>query len=409
MVSVYLEWGYLMTGKLKRWFSIWKAQFQLQNIENRRCGAQDGILLIKLDAIGDFIIWLDSAKEYRKLFPQKKISLMCNEICRPIAENTGYFDKILAVDMKKLETDRGYFQQMTDGLKKLSFDMLIQTEYSRTLHMDMLAASISAREKVGYECDESRLNLSRRLLFHRNRKRVDSIYDRMIPADSPTKMELKRNADFLRGLGLTDFKSATPRLQVMEEKRALVPKEPYFVIFPGGSSRIKSWRTERFSEIIDYILDKTEWSAYICGSQGERELYEQIVRHGNRKEKIINYCGKTDLLELAEVVRNARLVISNDTSGIHYAAATGTKAVCIMGDQSYGRFLPYDADVNNDCIVACDAGLGCRGCVHKGMTLRCVLYLLRKGCYLCVDSVDVERVKRAVDEVLLKGEQTGNL
>lgn len=389
-----------MIGKLKRWFSIWKAQFQLRNIENQRCEAQGGILLIKLDAIGDFILWLDSAKEYWKLFPQKRIFLLCNEICRPIAESTGYFDKVLSVDMKSLETDRDYYQQITDELKELSFDMLIQTEYSRTLHMDMLAAAIPAREKVGYECDESRLNLSRRLLSRRNRKRADHIYDRIIPADSLTKMELKRNADFLRELGLADFQSATPRLRVIEEKQTLVPREPYFVIFPGGSSRIKSWRTERFAEVIDYVLDKTEWRAYICGSRGETGLYEQIAGHSNRKEKIINYCGKTDLLELAEVVRNARLVISNDTSGIHYAAATGTKAVCIMGDQSYGRFLPYDADINNDYVVACDAGLRCKGCVYKGMTLKCVAYLLRKGCYLCVDSVDVERVKRAVDEVL---------
>lgn len=389
-----------MIGKMKRWFSIWKAQFQLRNIENRRCGARDEILLIKLDAIGDFIIWLDSAKEYRKLFPQKNIYLFCNEICRLIAESTGYFDKVLTVDVKKLEIDRNYLKRTMNGLKDFSFDMLIQTEYSRTLHMDMLAASIPAREKIGYQCDESRLNLSRRLVSGRNRKRADCIYDRIIPAESHTKMELKRNADFLRGLGLTEFKSATPRLRVMEEKAGLVPKEPYFVVFPGGSSRIKSWRTEQFSEIINYVLDKTEWRAYICGSQGERELYDQIVQYSRREERIINYCGKTDLLQLAEVVRNAGLVISNDTSGIHCAAATGTNAVCIMGDQSYGRFLPYDADVNKDCVVVCDAGLGCRGCVHKRMTLKCIAYLLRKGCYLCVDSVDVETVKHAVDNVL---------
>lgn len=391
-----------MIGKLKRWFSIWKAQFQLRNIENRRCEAQDGILLIKLDAIGDFIIWLDSAKEYRKLFPQRKISLLCNEICRVIAESTGYFDEIFTVNMKELETDREYFRQITDGWKVLSFDMLIQTEYSRTLHMDMLAASIPARKKVGYECDESRLNLSRRLLLRGNRKRADLIYDRIIPSDGSTEMELKRNGEFLRGLGLKEFKSATPRLQVMEGKQTLVPVEPYFVIFPGGSSRIKSWRTERFSELIDYILGKTDWRAYICGSREEKGLYEQIVRYSDRKERIADYCGRTDLLELAEVVRNARLIISNDTSGIHYAAATGTKAVCIMGGQSYGRFLPYDADVNSDCVVACDAGLRCRGCVHKGMTLKCIAYLLRKGCYLCVDSVDVETVKRAVDNLLFR-------
>ena len=40
------------------------------------------VLLIRQDAIGDFIIWLDTAKEYRKLYPQEeyKIILVGNKI-----------------------------------------------------------------------------------------------------------------------------------------------------------------------------------------------------------------------------------------------------------------------------------------------------------------------------------------
>ena len=31
------------------------------------------VLLVRLDAIGDFILWLDSAQHFRKIYPDKKL------------------------------------------------------------------------------------------------------------------------------------------------------------------------------------------------------------------------------------------------------------------------------------------------------------------------------------------------
>ena len=34
------------------------------------------VLLIRQDAIGDFVMWLDTAKEYRKLYPPEKYKII---------------------------------------------------------------------------------------------------------------------------------------------------------------------------------------------------------------------------------------------------------------------------------------------------------------------------------------------
>ena len=34
------------------------------------------VLLVRQDAIGDFILWLDTAKKYRNLFPQEKYKIL---------------------------------------------------------------------------------------------------------------------------------------------------------------------------------------------------------------------------------------------------------------------------------------------------------------------------------------------
>ncbi len=41
----------------------------------KRKSGREAVLLVRLDLIGDFIIWLDAAKEFKKLYPGKRIVL----------------------------------------------------------------------------------------------------------------------------------------------------------------------------------------------------------------------------------------------------------------------------------------------------------------------------------------------
>ena len=52
------------------------------------------VLLIRQDAIGDFILWLDTAKEYRKYFPPEnyKIILIGNELWFDLAKELPFWD-----------------------------------------------------------------------------------------------------------------------------------------------------------------------------------------------------------------------------------------------------------------------------------------------------------------------------
>jgi len=54
--------------------------------------------------------------------------------------------------------------------------------------------------------------------------------------------------------------------------------------------------------------------------------------------------GKTTIAQLVELIRNASLLIGNDSAAIHMAAATQTPSVCILGGGHYGRFLPYQPE-----------------------------------------------------------------
>ncbi len=64
------------------------------------------VLLIRQDAIGDFILWLDTAKEYRKYFPPEnyKIILVGNELWFDLAKELPFWDEVLPVNVKTFKT-----------------------------------------------------------------------------------------------------------------------------------------------------------------------------------------------------------------------------------------------------------------------------------------------------------------
>lgn len=392
--------------KLNRWRNIWYAQFAAGKIENRKDSLQNNkILIIKLDAIGDFIIWLDSAKEFQGLYPDQNLTLMCNEICMPIAKNTGYFDEIITLDIKKFETDRGYKKRKINEFHSLHFELLIQTAYSRTVHMDLLAASISAGRKIGFVADETRTNLSRYIIAQKNRARLDGIYDQLIFTQKGTLMEIQRNGELIRGLGKKDFSTAKPVLPIQEVRTEIIPTGNYCIIFPGNSTPKKRWPIQNFSQIADYVYTKTGWSIYVCGSSSEQILFEEMKQLVSQDTVVYDYCGKTSLVELAEVTRGAKMVISNDTSEIHFAAAVNTPSICILGDWDYGRFLPYDYDKKedtNELMLCCDADMECKHCAAGRITKECKRCLAETGRYLCIEKVSITKVIKAVDEIIMQ-------
>lgn len=386
--------------KLLRWGKIWLAQFAVVKMPNARCENGSGkVLVIKSDAIGDFLIWLDSAKELKELYKDKSIVLLCSSPCVDIARITGYFDEILTLNIRKFESDAAYRKEITEQFGSLAFDVLIQTAFSRTVHMDMLAAVIPAAEKIGLVSDESRTNLSRYIVTKSNKKRLDSIYDKLVPVTDQWLMEVRRNGELIRGLGKKDFKTGMPVLKPYDAGAGIIPEGDYFVIFPGASTPKKMWNIKNFAEIADYVSEKTGWRAYACGSRDEQYLYERLDRTA-----IVDYFGKTTLMELAEVIRHARLVISNDTSGIHFAAAVNTPSVCILGEYNYGRFLPYDYDreYSNELkpMIVCHADMPCKRCASGKMTSECNACMASTGRYLCVEKVTVSQVKEAVDKII---------
>jgi ADP-heptose:LPS heptosyltransferase len=326
---------------------------------------KEGVLLVRLDLIGDFVLWLDSAQAYRRLYPKKPITLIVNSTCAELASTLPHWDTVIGVNVQRLRTDFGYRLCTLIKLRWRNFAIAIQPTFSREFVGDLTLRSTNASERIGYTGDTNNIPFAQKV-------KSDRWYSRLIVNEPACTMELNINAHFVRELGCINFLSRVPVIpQSTTLKTNLRIDGPYIVIAPGASWQPKTWPISHFAELTRKLNLLFDVHFVLCGGKDDRVICEQLAQDLNLIN-LTNLAGQTSLLELVEVVRGAMLVVSNDSSPVHIAAATNTPSVCILGGGHYGRFLPYlsESGASNAFPSTLTVHLECFGCNWKCPFLR---------------------------------------
>jgi len=186
-------------------------------------------------------------------------------------------------------------------------------------------------------------------------------YTQLLPTSPSLMMELERNAEFFSQLTGSVYQASTPKLPTLTTLPAhLLPTVPYFIVFPGASWVGRQWPVAHFVHALSTLHSRYGWQPVLCGSPAEHALCQAIADAA--PVTCLNLAGQTSLMELAEVIRSARLLVGNETSAVHIAAAVGTPAVCILGGGHYGRFMPYPAALGGITPAVAAVPMPCYHC-----------------------------------------------
>jgi ADP-heptose:LPS heptosyltransferase len=350
---------------------------------------RDVLLLVRLDNIGDFVLWLECANAIRIYFREKFVVLVANRTFADLAEASGYFDKVVPVDVTRFSVSRAYRLCTKLFIRKLRASIAIHPTFSRALATgDTCIKSSFATTRIGSVGDLTNISAS-------NRAVSDKWYTQLLPATTQPLMEIERNFEFIRGLGITDYMPSVAHIKHVATLPDDIPtSSKYFVVFPGASSPIRQWPAASFALVARSIAERYGWKIVICGSESESYLATQIAQLVD-PISIVDLSGKTSLAQLVEVIRNAQLLIGNETSGVHIAAAVDTASVCVLGGGHFKRFLPYPSAVNGPKPLAVFHAMPCFNC-----NWRCTLPHEAGGRVPCISSVTVEDVLVATSQLL---------
>jgi ADP-heptose:LPS heptosyltransferase len=342
------------------------------------------LLIIKTDAIGDYILFRNFIEVVKcsSLYSDYKIDLLGNILWKDIAltYDSSFVNDFTFINADNLYDDPVKTFKIGWKLFKNNYAVVLQPTYSRTLINDGLAALTGTANIIGWLSDNERMP-------ERYKKKTDRFYRQLIALPAEINYEFNRNCHFFEQIIHEPIKITGPQLPVNKTAERGV------VIFPGAGSSKRRWEPQQFIKLIKLILQQTTQPIYLAGGPSESQTNEFIER-AFPAQSIINLTGKTTLPQLVNLIASAALLIANETSAIHIAAATNTPSICILGGGHFGRFAPYPdvALIRPNCVYH---QLECYHC-----NWNCIFKTTEDEPHPCISIISVENVWKITKELL---------
>ncbi|MFH2142356.1 MAG: glycosyltransferase family 9 protein [Bacteroidota bacterium] len=128
----------------------------------------------------------------------------------------------------------------------------------------------------------------------------------------------------------------------------------------------------------------------LIGGEDDNETGEYIKKQSSAT--IFNSCGKFSVNQSASLIKQAGLIVSNDTGMMHIAAALKKTIISVWGNTipEFGMF-PYLPGINSEIVEI--KGLKCRPCSKIGYT-KCP-----KKHFRCMNDIDEKTLAEKINNI----------
>lgn len=302
--------------------------------------------------LGDLLCTIPAFRAVRYAFPKAKIVLIGLPWSRILLQRFYYYvDDVLEFPgypgLPEQKPRLSLLPEFLAEMQKRRFDLLLQMHGNGVI-VNPVVLVLGARVNAGF--------------YKRGEYCPDPDYFLPYPEHLP---EVMRCLELMRFLGIPVmgndlefpiFKEDEQELFAHVEVRDL-KKGEYVCIHPGSRLMSRRWSPEKFA-IVGDAMASIGLKVVITGSSDEIELVNYVS--STMKSKSLNLAGRTTLGVLAVLIRDARLLISNDTGVSHIASALKTPSVIISTGSDPDRWSPLDKNLHKTVYHPVE----CRPCMY---------------------------------------------
>ncbi len=286
--------------------------------------AADGqrkIIVRQTNWLGDVIMALPFLAALRQKEPESHIAVLARPRVAAILQHQPGIDQFIVCDDEGLHRGMAMFQLASD-LRNQKFDAayLLPNSFSSALMMFLAAIP----ERIGFATDLRKPLLTRAIRKTAKLRAMHEtvLYLRLLDIDYGIAGAVRPELILLD----EERQAARQRLDTMGVKSG----RPLVGVIPGAAyGAAKRWPAERFVALSDRLTGEMGAETILFGSAGERDVAERIETLSCGK--IHNVAGQTRLRELAALLAECGIVVTNDTGAMHVAAAVGTPVVAVFG------------------------------------------------------------------------------
>ena len=329
------------------------------------------LIIFRHDGIGDYVLFRNFLEVLKKSprFAGYKITLLGNAAWKDLAKflDKDYIDEFIWLGKKSFTVDFFYRYKKFKEITAVKYDILIHPFSREFFNADNdLAFLIKADKKIGS------IRLPSFTKPYKN-KILEKIYNELIPDVENVRFEFYKNKNFFEKLlpetaagkinaeislnrpfinlpAYPSDRSSAPALSdIAGLKSKLGISTPYAAFFIGASVKHRKWPPEYFAETASYLHIKYGFHIVLCGGKSELNDAAEFKKHFPSdladKASFTDTVGKISLIELLYIVKDASLVISNETMAPHIAMALANADIVNASrtNQTASTTFAYDA------------------------------------------------------------------
>ncbi len=288
------------------------------------------ILILKPSSLGDVVQALPVLRLLKQHYPASEIYWWIETGNAPLLEGDPDLAGIFRFDRRRWGTPRDWAIHWNSvrRMREKHFDLVID--------LQALARSGVVGWLANGNCFAG---------LHDAREVAHGYYDLSVPRPSPQTHAVDWYLAILKALGVPvhfNFEWMPKRAEIARDVEALwsFHGRPAIALLPGARWENKRWPARHFQELVAQLRARhPELCFAILGGKSDSSLAEIISSAA--PEAIMDLTGRTSLSQMVEVLRQCRVVVTNDTGPMHVAAALRKPVVGIFGPTNPARTGPY--------------------------------------------------------------------
>jgi len=321
-----------------------RIRFELHYIFNvsliRFSMSEKRILIIKNDAIGDYIIFRNFVNEIKESvkYNDYKLYILISERVYPIAKelDSDLYEHILLNTYSnciKIGDKIRFYKQ----LSQFNFETIIVPVYSPDIKTQEITKHIKAKFKLGFIGDTSNQTVEQKLYY-------EKYYTYKFPIHETRIHEFEKMSDFFEAVLNKNCSITKPEIKLNKTEFLNA-----IVFCPGAGHAFRMWPTDHISKLIMLIASQYPNISFIVAvGKNEKYLFNEIKKSVSIP---ITHYQIQSTLGLVQLFVNSNLVICNDSSAAHIAVASNARSICISNGNNYKRFIPYPQNTESNQTV----------------------------------------------------------
>lgn len=297
-------------------------------------GSPRRLLVVRTDRLGDVVLSLPAVEALRRAYPSAAVDLLVRPYAAPLARLQRSVRRVHTDDLPGL---RG-LPALVSKLRRSGYDVVFHLHPCPRLALAAFLADIPVRIGTRYRFYAFLFN--RRIALHRA---ASGLHERDL------------NLLLLEGAGVpaagveTGIEVPDPakfEVQRMLRESGLDKSRPVAVLHPGSGGSSLAWPPDRFADLAR-LLTRAGCLVLVTGSSQEKPL-AAIVR-STAPRGILDLAGRLDLVQLAALLGQVDILVSNSTGPLHLADALGTRVVGLYSPflgATPDRWAPYHQKEN---------------------------------------------------------------